>query len=312
MSSSSKTFKTPILFLVFNRPDLTQKVFEKIRKVRPGRLYVAADGPRQDCSADVDACIEARRIATDVDWNCDVRTLFRERNLGCGRAVKEAIDWFFNCEEEGIILEDDCLPEPCFFPYCEEMLDWYRDEQQVAMISGFNGIPRSHWQASRIHLTAIPHIWGWATWRRAWSGAMPTLDDWRAFRDSERFGSTIGCPRAEMFWKNQMDQFFEGKIDTWDLPWVLKIWIDGGLSISPGVNLVKNVGFDERGTHTRANNPAVTSLAAGGLCFPLRAGKAVPDRRWERSVYRHLFGIRGPSRTARLRKMLNFCRRAFR
>jgi hypothetical protein len=192
------------------------------------------------------------------------------------------------------------------------MLDRYRDDKQVAMISGFNGIPRSHWQESRIHLTAIPHIWGWATWRRSWSGAMPTSNDWRAFRDSERFGSTIGCPRAEKFWKNQMDQFFEGKIDTWDLPWVLKIWIDGGLSISPGVNLVKNVGFDERGTHTRANNPTVNRLGTGRLHFPLRAGKAVPDRRWELSVYRHLFGIRRASRTARFRKMLNFWRRAFR
>jgi len=118
---------SPVLFLIFNRPDTTTRVFEAIRAARPERLYVAADGPRMTREGEAERCAEARRIATAVDWPCEVKTLFRETNLGCRAAVSGAITWFFEHEEEGIILEDDCLPDPSFFPYCTELLAHYRD-----------------------------------------------------------------------------------------------------------------------------------------------------------------------------------------
>ncbi len=134
--------KSPVLFLIFNRPDTTAKVFEAIREARPPKLYIAADGPRPNRAGEKDRCEVTRAIATQVDWPCEVKKLFRDENLGCGKAVSEAITWFFENEPEGIILEDDILPHPDFFPYCDEMLEKYRDNDRVGIISGHNHIYR--------------------------------------------------------------------------------------------------------------------------------------------------------------------------
>src|SRR5262249_20722231 len=164
----SEACKIPVLFLIFNRPNTTARVMEAIRTAGPGRLYVAADGPRDGNADEAKRCAEVRRIATQVDWPCEVQTLFRERNLGCRQAVSSAITWFFEQEQEGIILEDDCLPSPSFFPYCAELLARFRNDERIMCITGCNfqqdmkGYPYSYY-FSKYH-----HVWGWATWRRAW------------------------------------------------------------------------------------------------------------------------------------------------
>ncbi len=160
--------RSPVLFLVFNRPDSTRKVFDAIRSARPPKLYITADGPRPDRPAEAKLCSEVRAIASAVDWPCEVKTLFRESNLGCKAGVSSGITWFFSHEDEGIILEDDVLPVPTFFNFCDEMLERYRDDARVSMISGCNLIsnhfsPKQSYFFSRYNL-----IWGWATWRRAW------------------------------------------------------------------------------------------------------------------------------------------------
>lgn len=292
---SQEGVASPILFLVFNRPDLTEKVFSAVRAARPSRLYLAADGPRKDRPGEEFLCQKVRKIATNVDWPCEVQTLFREKNLGCGRAVKEAIDWFFEQEEEGIILEDDCLPQSCFFRYAENLLERFRTDDRVSMISGFNGANRCTWTPSGIKFTIIPHIWAWATWRRSWRGNFPDRSEWIVFRDSKAFASTVAYEPAMNMWRRQINEFFEGKIDTWDLPWIVKIWMAGQLSISPGVNLVENIGFDERGTHTQVGNPSIQRLEQGELQFPLCVGEVNADRGWERSVYENTFDIERPN-----------------
>jgi len=161
-------FNTPILFLVFNRPNTTQRVFNVIRQVKPKQLFVAADGPRRDKGADEEKCEATREIVKQIDWDCEVKTLFREENLGCGKAVSSAITWFFENVEEGIILEDDCLPNLDFFGYCEELLDRYRDNREVMFIGGDNFQKGKKWGDASYYFSAYNHVWGWATWKRTW------------------------------------------------------------------------------------------------------------------------------------------------
>ena len=165
----TKPLKTAVLLVIFNRPETTQVVFEAIRKAKPPRLYVAADGPRTEVPSDAKKCKEAREIINQVDWDCEVKTLFREKGLGCGLGPSSAFTWFFEHEEDGIILEDDCLPSQSFFWFCEELLERYRHDNRVMHIGGNNFL--NGWQKDRdysYYFSNSGHIWGWATWRRAW------------------------------------------------------------------------------------------------------------------------------------------------
>src|SRR5258708_3549575 len=174
------SFNTPILFLIFNRPFPTRRVFAEIRKARPAKLFVAADGPRPDKPEDLETCRETREIIKDIDWPCEVQTLFRDKNLGCGVAVSGAITWFFQNVEQGIILEDDCLPDPSFFPFCTELLERYKDDERILLISG-NFLQQKNKKfmvKASYYGTLIPHLWGWASWRRAWAKYDFNLTKW--------------------------------------------------------------------------------------------------------------------------------------
>jgi hypothetical protein len=161
-------FKTPILFLVFNRPETTKFVFESIRSVKPAKLYICADGPRPNVENDKIHCSAVRKIVSNIDWECEVKTLFRIENKGCGKGVSEAITWFFSNEEEGIILEDDCLPNDSFFYYCSDLLDKYRFDTRIMHIGANNFLDDTISVENDIYFSSISHIWGWATWKRAW------------------------------------------------------------------------------------------------------------------------------------------------
>ncbi|MBA4056200.1 MAG: nucleotide-diphospho-sugar transferase, partial [Marivirga sp.] len=162
--------ETPVLLLIFNRPDTTRRVFEAIRKARPKRLFVAADGPRQHKPEDADRCAKARKIATDVDWECEVKTFFRDTNVGCGRGPSGGISWFFEHVDEGIILEDDCLPSPLFFRFCAELLERYRDDKRVMEIGGNTFMDEANRDKEySYYFSSHNNIWGWATWKRAWA-----------------------------------------------------------------------------------------------------------------------------------------------
>ena len=241
----------PVLFLIFNRPDTTARVFEAIRAARPPRLYVAADGPRANRPGEAELCEEARRIATTVDWPCDVKVLFRDQNLGCGRAVFEAISWFFQYEPEGIILEDDLLPDATFFTYCTELLARYRDDARVMAIGGSGYGDADRFGTASYTFARIFDPWGWASWRRAWSlhdaGVLGGLHDSGQLLD--RAGPS-GFECGEM-WRGQFGLAAAGRIDTWDYPWMFSIFKAGGLVAYPATNLISNLGFRADATHTR-------------------------------------------------------------
>ncbi|NLI73330.1 MAG: glycosyltransferase family 2 protein [Euryarchaeota archaeon] len=234
----------PILFMAFNRPDTTAKVFQAIRESRPTKLYIALDGSRNH--QETIKCAQVREIVENIDWECEVKRLYHNENLGCGKAVSSAITWFFNHEEEGIILEDDCLPDSSFFPYCQMMLEKYRNEGRVMMVSGDDFTSGIHHNDDYYFITHFP-IWGWATWRRAWDKHDVSMSAWPEFRDQ---GRTLKIVQHEAMagWLNTcFEQTYQGKIDTWDHQWTFTCLLNNGLSICPHGNLISNIGFD--GTH---------------------------------------------------------------
>jgi hypothetical protein len=268
---------TAVLLLIFNRPNTTRRVFEAIRAARPSRLYIAGDGPRAGRQDDVQRCEEARTAATKVDWPCEVKTLFRETNLGCKRGPSEGIDWLFQHEEEGIILEDDVVPLDSFFPFCEELLERYRCDPRISMISGSNfivGRLQSHESYSFIR---YGHIWGWATWKRAWKDYDGEMKDWPSWRDNGGLRQLSHGRPFESHWRNVFDKAYSRQIDdAWDYLWQFACWRTSRLSVQPSVNLTQNIGFCPDGTHTRSVMPDhVRSSLPCEMRFPLRHPAAV-------------------------------------
>lgn len=265
---TAPSLKVPVLLLIFNRPDTTQLVFNEIRKARPTQLFVAADGPRKDRLNDLENCRKAREIIQQVDWDCYVSTLFRDENLGCKRGVSSAIDWFFSNVEEGIILEDDCVPDQSFFPFCQELLERYRYDERVMMISGDNfqfGRQRTEYS---YYFSRYVHIWGWGTWRRAWKYYDVNMKLWPLIRDGMWLTDIFQDPAAVYYWQHGFENIYSDKIDTWDTQWTFACWIQSGLSILPNNNLVCNIGFNQYATHTKwATDQA--NLSVYPIQFPL-------------------------------------------
>lgn len=260
-----------VLFLVFNRPDTTSKVFEAIRQAKPPRLYVAADGAREGRVGEAELVAKVRKIATTVDWPCEVKTLFRDQNLGCKYAVSGAITWFFECEEEGIILEDDILPDPSFFPYCKTLLEKYRDDENVAMISGCNLISSHIDLDTSYFFSKYSHIWGWATWRRSWSLYDVNMNDWPDWSHNGGLKQVLdGSSNCENYWRDIFQKTYLGAVDTWDYQWVYRCWRHGGLSILPTRTVVENIGFGDSATHTTGEMPKyLKDCNVQAMVFPL-------------------------------------------
>lgn len=263
-----RSLTTPVLFLIFNRPDTTQQVFNEIRKAQPKQLFVAADGPRQDRPDDIENCKKVREIIQQIDWDCNVSTLLREGNLGCKKAISSAIDWFFSQVDEGIILEDDCVPDQSFFPFCQELLERYRHDSRVMMISGDNfqfGKRRTEYS---YYFSRYAHIWGWATWKRAWNYFDISMKLWPVIRDGNWLDAILDDAKAVKYWTHCFDNTFTGKMNTWDYQWVLTCWIQRGLSIIPEQNLITNIGFNQSGTHTLGKS-IFSKLPVTNIKFPL-------------------------------------------
>lgn len=240
---------TPVLFLIFNRPAETARVFEAIRAQQPRQLFLASDGPRADRENEAELVRQTRAIVARVDWPCEVRTLFREENLGCGRAVSEAITWFFSHVEEGIILEDDCLPHADFFPYCTVLLERYRHEARVATIGGTHCLPASLPYQHSHYVSKYFQMWGWASWRRVWQNydfqLNGTEEEWlQLFRKIHPVEVEAG------YWREIYRGLKRSIIDTWDFQVFFMSWKLGAHHIMPGKNLVSNIGYGPGATHT--------------------------------------------------------------
>lgn len=285
-----------MLFIVFNRPAATAEAFEAIRRARPPRLYVAADGPR-DRPGEAQACAEVRALSTDADWDCTVSTLFRDDNWGCRKGVQGALDWFFDHEEIGIILEDDCVPDPSFFPFMAELLEAYRDDRGVMMVSGDYFAGRGYDDSDSYYFTRYTHIWGWATWRRAWLLNDAALDSWPAARRSDWL-LEVGNGDAAFadYWRSVFDRMHAGEIDTWDYSWLFSMWQANALAAQSTRNLVTNIGFGDEATHTVNEDAWQARLATTAMKFPLRhPARVARDVARDRWTEFNLFGSHKPS-----------------
>jgi hypothetical protein len=244
------TIKTPIVFFIFRRPELTEQVFEYIRQSQPSTLFVVADGPRLHRPEDSELCEKTRNIIKQVDWKCKVLTDFSDVNLGCKNRIVSGLNWVFSQVDEAIILEDDCLPSASFFPFCETMLEYYRHDQRTMMISGTNSglippdYPYSYYGSS------LARVWGWATWKRAWSHFDLAMEHWPEFKKLGLIDTFCNDEFYKNYWIDELDKVYSGALDSWSYIWMYSYWKQHGLSIVPKYNLVSNLGFGVDSTHT--------------------------------------------------------------
>jgi hypothetical protein len=221
-------FKTPILIIAFNRPHTTQIVFEAIRKVRPSKLYFACDGPRLDREGEVERVIRVRQSIDKVDWDCELKTLFQIQNLGCKYAVSNAINWFFQNEERGIILEDDCVPDIDFFYFCDNLLERYKDNSRVMAVTGNNFQCGHKHGDDSYYFSKYMHIWGWASWRRAWEHYDVEMNFWSRWKNSKSWSELFNDTVEQKYWRQVFDRVTNGRIDTWDYQLIASIWFQNG------------------------------------------------------------------------------------
>lgn len=262
-----KPVETPIAFIIFNRPDTTQKVFEEIRKAKPKKLFVISDGPRNN--EEKKLVEKTRAIIDQVDWDCEVKKNYSEKNLGCKMRVLSGISWFFKQVEYGIILEDDCVPTQSFFPFCEELLEKYKDNKKIMMISGDNFQDGKQRGSGSYYFSRYCHLWGWATWKRAWELCDREMYTYPKFRNGNGMAKIWNDLRIAKHWIHLFDKAYVNKIDTWDYHWLFSIWSRGSVAIIPNTNLVTNIGFDSRATHTKKEDQKISNLPRREMVFPL-------------------------------------------
>ncbi len=256
------SLSTPIAFFIFNRPDLTRRVFEMIAKAQPKKLFVVADGPR--FPGEAKKCEQARAVIDMVDWDCEVFTDISDKNLGCGRRISSGIEWVFSKVEEAIFLEDDTFPAASFFPYCQVLLEHYRHDKRIMTINGNNFQSGQRRTEYSYHFSKYCACWGWASWRRAWRHYDFEMKTWPEFKKNGMIEMVCADPWEQRFWTRLFDSLYEnpGGIDTWDHQWNYACWSQNGLAIEPSVNLVSNLGLGRPdASHTTGHNPLLRELS---------------------------------------------------
>jgi hypothetical protein len=285
----------PIILIIFNRPETTRIVFERIRAIKPRTLIVIADGPRHERPGETEICKMVRSIVEKIDWSCELLKNYSATNIGCGIRVAGGIDWAFQMVDQAIILEDDCLPDLSFFRFCSELLERYRDDDRVTQISGSNFLFGRRLISDSYYFSRYPiPCWGWATWRRAWGHFDMKMKNWT--EDREECLKRFKDDREKAFWSKSWDEVCSGKVDNWDPQWAFNCLQNNALSIVPAVNLVQNVGFGRAATHTRSRSaalrPAVQQIGYP-LRHPLRVGQHSRADQYTAGI---LFHKRSPTR----------------
>lgn len=281
---------TPILLIAFNRPEITKKVFQSIKNAKPKRFYIAIDGPRKNFLDDTEKINDVIEIFKTIDWDCKIFFLKREFNLGCKIGVSSAIDWFFRSEKRGIILEDDCLPNSDFFLFCQELLIKYEKYSQIQMITGDNFQDGKIWNTDSYYFSKLTHVWGWATWKRAWDNYDLSMSFWPNFKNSNEFKKIFNSHMEQNYFKSIFDAVYKNKIDTWDYQWTASMWYNKGLSITPKYNLVKNIGFGPSATHTKISTPRTRSQSTQNILPLTHPDIITQNNKADEYVFLNVFG----------------------
>ena len=262
--------KTPVVLIIFRRPDKTLQVLEKIRQVKPSKLFVICDAPRPEKTDEYEKCEQSRAIIDTVDWDCEVIKNYADTNLGSFRRIPTGLDWVFNQVEEAIILEDDCLPEITFFRFCEELLEYYKNDQRIMAISGDNFQLGNQRTQDSYYFSRYTHSWGWATWKRAWKHFDMELSTWPDVQNKQLLRSILDNDRDVKYWTSILQNVYDSKIKAWDYRWTFATWLQNGLTILPNVNLISNIGFGEGATHTVSTKNPWINLPTQSISFPLQ------------------------------------------
>jgi hypothetical protein len=277
------SFEVPILLCVFNRPELTARTFEAIARQKPKTLLVASDGPRTSCPDDDEQVERTRQIVQAIDWDCNFQACFLNENLGCRQQMARAISWGFEQSERLIILEDDCLPDPSFFKYCESLLERYAEHAEVMTIGGINHLNLPCQTDYRF--SKYPFIWGWASWRRAWQKYDLEMKCWQSpVVQKQVLDCFTETAEERAYWNNIFDAQSKRQINTWDYSWTFASWLNQGLSIVPRKNLVTNIGFGELATHTVDHRSQLANRAASPFPLLRHPGIIEQDKEWDRAA----------------------------
>jgi hypothetical protein len=302
----STPFHTPILFLIFNRPDTTEKVFEIIRKIKPDKLFVSADGPRPNKSGEKEKCDETKKIIERVDWECEVHKNFSIENLGCKKGVVKGINWFFENVEEGIIIEDDCILDDSFFSFVSEMLKRYRNDERIMHIGAANFQDGKKKGEASYYFSKFCHVWGWATWRRAWKHYDVSIKSFDEFKEKQLIKNILPDKKMQNHWLKLFQTVYDNALDTWDFQWVYTVWKQKGMSIIPNVNLVSNIGFGEEATHTIDSGHILAENKSGSITEIIHPKIMEINEEADRYTFYHkIYQSKWKKIKSRFRKILN-------
>ena len=279
-----QSFDVPILVLIFNREKKSRILLDRIRQIKPKELFISADGPREGKLGEKEICERTRAVFNDIDWDCKVHSLFRKENLGCKKAVHGGISWFFEHVPQGIILEDDCIPDPSFFPFCRELLSKYEDNHQITHITAHNPLGASDMDESYFFSKQVL-VWGWATWKRAWENIDINLEKLQPFLNQNLMDAYILDKNAQKYIVEKWEAAASGKLDSWAYPWGFSSFEQKGLAIIPKNNLIHNIGFDEEATNTFKAKP---NSIKSPVHFPLKhPEKIMTDESVELDIFHH-------------------------
>lgn len=255
----------PVVLIVFNRPELTARSFECVRAAKPNELFIISDGPRENITLDIQLCGEVRKLVQEVDWNCKTHFVFSDTNLGLKKRVSSGLNYVFDKVDQAIILEDDCIPHADFFNFCRDLLEKYKDDHRVSVITG-NNFQKGNWRGdASYYFSRYNHCWGWATWKRAWEFYDGNISFWPAWKISEEWKKLFNNPNERKYWESIFDDVFQGKKNSWAYPWTACVWKNNGLTATPNRNLVSNIGFEKRATNTKSSSNWLSNIPSSSL-----------------------------------------------
>jgi hypothetical protein len=240
---------TPVLILVYNRPFQTKVLIDSLRKIRPKKIFISSDGPKIN-TLDAKQNHEVKNILKKINWTKEIKLNYMNKNYGCKEAVSRGIKWFFSKVKMGIILEDDCIPNKDFFFFTQKMLNKYKNNKNIYVVSGNNFLDNKVKINESYYFSKYNHCWGWATWARAWKNYDKNLHKWNSFKKSKSWKNKFIISLERKYWERIFNLCYKKKIDSWAYPWLYSIWLKNGLSILPKSNLVENIGFNLDATHT--------------------------------------------------------------
>lgn len=290
----SKIDSAPVAFIAFNRPNVTEITFNIIRRNKIPKLFIILDGPRKDNPEDALLCDQVKAIVEKIDWPCEVLRNYSEVNLGCKNRPSSGISWVFQHVDRCIILEDDCVPHDDFFPFCTQLLEQYKNSSQITTITGNNfqslNPNQKNINDSSYYYSKYNHVWGWATWKRAWNLYDGDLKFWPTWKHSSEWRLHTPDNIERRFWGRIFNAVYSGRINTaWDYPWTASVWNAGGLTITPMVNLVSNIGFGSTATHTKIFDTKYAHLPVQSI-MPIRhPNKIVRDVEADKFIFENNF-----------------------